>query len=139
MTPVKVGVVTPCALIHVPRVDKDRSGAISSDELQQALSNGEYCVLGGRKGGREVLPVSLLNLASHTFRRERKGLVTLQPSSCRHDRNLSGPIRSALFVDRICCHGVQLRHNVFSGCQHLITEPQWSIIAFLGDNSVVAA
>ena len=30
------------------------------------------------------------------LRRERKGLVTLQPSSCRHDRNLSGPIR---FVD----------------------------------------
>ena len=79
------------------------------------------------------------SLASHTLRTERKGLVTLQPSSCRHDRNLSGPIRSALFIDHIHCHGAQLRHNVFSGCQHLITEPQWSIIAFLGDNSVTAA
>ena len=39
-------------------------------------------------------------LASHTLRRERKGLVTLQPSSCRHDRNLMCPIRSALFEDR---------------------------------------
>ena len=39
-------------------------------------------------------------LASHTLRRERKGLVTLQPSSCRHDRNLMWPIRSALFEDR---------------------------------------
>ena len=54
------------------------------------------------------------------LRRERKGLVTLRPSSCRHDRNLSGPIRSALFVVRIRCHGVQLRHNVFSGCSSLL-------------------
>lgn len=31
-----------CALnCHLCRVDKDRSGAISADELQQALSNGE--------------------------------------------------------------------------------------------------
>ena len=59
------------------------------------------------------------NLASHTLRRERKALVTLQPSSCRHDRHLMWPIRSTLFVDRIRCHGVQLRH-VFSECQHLI-------------------
>ena len=28
--------------------------------------------------------------------------------------------RSTLFVDRICCHAVQLHHNVFSGCQYLI-------------------
>ena len=28
------------------------------------------------------------NLASHTLRRERKGLVTLQPLSCPHGRNL---------------------------------------------------
>ena len=75
------------------------------------------------------------SLASHTLRRERKGLVTLQPSR----QDLRWPIRSALFVDRIRCHGVQLRHNVFSGCQHLITKPLCSIIAFLGDNSVVAA
>ena len=62
-----------------------------------------------------------VSLASHTLCRGRKGLVTLQPSSCRHDRNLSGPIRSALFVDHIYCHGAQLLHNVFSGCQHLTT------------------
>ena len=40
---------------------------------------------------------------------ERKGLVMLQPSSCRHDRNF---IRSTLFVDHIRC-------QMFSGCQHL--------------------
>ena len=28
------------------------------------------------------------SLASHTLHRKRKGLVTLQPSSCRNDRNL---------------------------------------------------
>ena len=42
MAPVKVGVVTLCCLVS--RGDKDRSGAISADELQQALSNGKYCV-----------------------------------------------------------------------------------------------
>ena len=66
-------------------------------------------------------PLSVIVSQATPLRRERKGLVTLRPSSCRHDRNLSGPIRSALFVDRIRCHGVQLRHNVFSGCQQLIT------------------
>ena len=40
-------------------------------------------------------------LASHTLRRERKDLVTLQSSSCPHGRNLMWPIRSALFVDHI--------------------------------------
>jgi len=80
-----------------------------------------------------------LSLTSHTLRRERKGLVTLQPSSCPHDKILLWPIRSALFIDRIRCHGVQLCHNMFSGCQHLITKPLCSIIVFLGDNSVVAA
>ena len=79
------------------------------------------------------------SLASHTLRRERKGLVTLQPSSCPHNKILLWPIRSMLFVDRIRCHGVQLYHNVFSGCQHLITKPLCSVIAFLGNNSVVAA
>ena len=63
-----------------------------------------------------VLP----SLASHTLRRERKGLVMLQPSSCPHSGKLVQQIRSALFVDCIC-YGVQLCHNVFSGCQHLIT------------------
>ena len=29
-----------------------------------------------------------------------------------------------LFIDSICCHAVQLRHNVFSGCQHLIKRDQ---------------
>ena len=43
------------------------------------------------------------------------------------------PIRSTLFVDHICCHGVQICH-MFSGSQHFIML----IIAFLGDNSVVA-
>ena len=42
-----------------------------------------------------------LSLTSHTIRRERKGLVTLQPLSCYHGRNLMWPIRSAFFVDRI--------------------------------------
>ena len=51
---------------------------------------------------------------------ERKGLVTLQPSSCPHGRNLMWPIRSALFILHIRCHGEQLCHNLFSGCQHLI-------------------
>jgi len=59
-----------------------------------------------------------ISLASNILRRERKGLVTLQPSSCPHGRNLIRPIRSALFVDRIRCHEVQLRRNVFSECQH---------------------
>ena len=31
--------------MHTLRVDKDRSGAISADELQQALSNGKKTVL----------------------------------------------------------------------------------------------
>ena len=84
-------------------------------------------------------PGSWPSLASHTLRRERKGLVTLQPSSCPHDKILLWPIRSVLFVDHIRCHGVQLRHNVFSGCQYLITKLLCSIVAFLGDNSVVAA
>ena len=48
------------------------------------------------------------------FTERGKGLVTLQPSSCRHSRNLMWPIRSMLFVDHIHCHGVQLRHCVFS-------------------------
>ena len=47
---------------------------------------------------------------------ERKGLVTLQPLSCHHGRNMMWPIRSALFVACIQYHGVQLRHNVHSGC-----------------------
>ena len=63
-----------------------------------------------------------VSLASHTLCRERKGLVMLQPSSCPHGRNLMWPIRSVHFVDHIHCHGVQLRHNVFSGCQHLIAK-----------------
>ena len=64
-----------------------------------------------------VLP----SLASHTLCRERKGLVMLQPWSCPHSGKLVQQIRSALFVDSICCYGVQLCHNVFSRCQHLIT------------------
>ena len=43
-------------------------------------------------------PGSWTSLASHTLRRERKGLVTLQPLSCPHDKILLWPIRSALFV-----------------------------------------
>ena len=42
-----------------------------------------------------------VSLASHTLRRERKGLITRQPSSCTHGRNLMWPIRSVLFVDCI--------------------------------------
>lgn len=34
-------ILTNFCVIH--RVDKDRSGAISTDELQQALSNGTHC------------------------------------------------------------------------------------------------
>ena len=34
------------------------------------------------------------SLASHTLRRERKGLVTLQPSSCCHGRNLLSDLHS---------------------------------------------
>jgi len=51
---------------------------------------------------------------------ERKGLVMLQPSSCRHGRNLMWPIRSVLFIAHICHHGVQLCHNLLSGRQRLI-------------------
>ena len=43
------------------------------------------CVCVGGEG--EVFHITH-SLANHTFHRERKGLVTLQPSSCRHDRNL---------------------------------------------------
>ena len=60
---------------------------------------------------------------SHTLRRERVW------SRCNHwvvvTRNLMWPIRSAHFVHRLRCHGVQLRHNVFSGYQHLITRDNW--------------
>ena len=60
----------------------------------------------------------------------REGLVTLQLLSCCHGRNLMWLIRTALFVDRIHCHGVQL-HHVFTRCQHLITIiinlTKWSI------------
>ena len=52
-----------------------------------------------------------------------------------HERD-NVAIRFVLFIDLIRCHGV---YNVFSGCQHLITEPQWLIIAFLGDSLMVAA
>ena len=51
---------------------------------------------------------------------ERKGLVTLQPLSCPDGRNLMWPIRSMLFIYCIRCHGVQLRHNIFSGYQQFI-------------------
>ena len=33
--------------------------------------------------------IDTVSLTSHTLRRERKGLVTLQPSSCRHSRKLA--------------------------------------------------
>ena len=35
-----------------------------------------------------TVQVSVFSLASHTLCRERKGLVTLQPSSCPHDKIL---------------------------------------------------
>ena len=61
---------------------------------------------------------------------ERKGLVTLQPLSCPHGRNLTWPIRSVLFLDRVRCHEVVLCHVFNMTC---------SIIAFLGNSLVVAA
>ena len=63
------------------------------------------------------------SLTSHTLnsQREEGSGHAATISSCCHDRNLMWPIRSTLFVDCIHCHGVQLRHNMFSGCQHLIT------------------
>ena len=42
------------------------------------------------------------------FAELRKGVVTLQPLSCRHSRNLIQLIRSALFVDCIRCHGITI-------------------------------
>ena len=45
------------------------------------------------------LLLMFISLASHTLCR---GLVMLQPSSCRHDRNLMWPIRSVLFIAHIC-------------------------------------
>ena len=65
-----------------------------------------------------------ISVASHTLHRERKVLVALQPFSCPYGRNLMWPIRSPLFVVTFvvnACHGVQLCHKMFSGCQHLIT------------------
>ena len=75
----------------------------------------------GHEGSDSELNRIVIVSQATLFTEPRKGLVMLQPSNCHHDRNLSGPIRSAFFIDRICCHGVQLRHNVFSGCQRLIT------------------
>ena len=61
------------------------------------------------------------NLASRTLRRQRKGLVMLQPLSCPNSsRSYIWPIRSTLCIDHIRCHGVQLRNNMFSRCQHLM-------------------
>ena len=69
---------------------------------------------------RVIVPCKLCIVSQAIPFAERKSLVMLQPSSCPHGRNLLWPIKSALFIDCICCHGVQL-HHVFSGCQHLIT------------------
>ena len=64
--------------------------------------------------GNSLVPSNIQPLCfKFSIHRERKGLVMLQPSSCCHSRNLMWPIRSMLFVDYICCHGVQLRHNMF--------------------------
>ena len=41
--------------------------------------------------------IMFCSLASYTLCRERKGLVTLQPSSWCHSRNLLWPMKSALF------------------------------------------
>ena len=77
------------------------------------------------------------NLVSQAtpFAAQRKGLVKLQPSSCCHRRNLMWPIRSALFVDCIRCHGVAITSQ---RVQHFIIY-LLLIIVFLGDNSTVAA
>ena len=48
------------------------------------------------------------SLTSYTLWRERKGLVTLQPSSWHHSRNLLWPMRSVLFIDCIRYHGVAI-------------------------------
>ena len=48
------------------------------------------------------------SLASYALCGERKGLVTLQPSSWRHSRNLMWPMRSTLFIWLICCHGTAI-------------------------------
>ena len=103
-----VRIVPPCFLIWMCRASFTIAPlpAISTAPSSPASGSGGACI----------------SLASHTLRRERKSLVTLQPSSCPHGRDLMWPIRSALFVhvDRIRCHGVQLHHNVFIGCQHLL-------------------
>ena len=63
-----------------------------------ATESNSQCVVGLVWHARLALPWSALSLTSHTLRRERKGLVTLQPSSCPHDKNLMWPIRSVLSV-----------------------------------------
>ena len=66
---------------------------------------------------------------------EAKGLVTLQPWSCHHGRNLMSPIKSALVVGRVMEYNyIKCKADVGI----LLSNP-CSVIAFLGDNSMVVA
>ena len=66
------------------------------------------------------------SLTRHPFA-ERKGLVMLQPSSCRHARNLMWPIRSGLFIDRICCHGVWMSASYYLTAIFDKCVPWWQL------------
>ena len=78
-----------------------------------------------------------VSLASHTLRRERKGLVVLQPLSCCHGRNLMWQIRSVLIIHRIRCHrvAIMLQHVQRTSVSYFLLTtifynciPQWQLI-----------
>ena len=73
------------------------------------------------------------SLASCTLRRERKDIVTLQPSSCRHGRNLIAVTNEIRTLHRLYLLSWSSR---YSGCQYLIIQPHCLIIAFLSDNAL---
>ena len=67
------------------------------------------------------------------------GLVMLQPSSCRHGRNLMWPIRSVLFIAHICVMWYNYIAVCLTDVSILLSDPWCLKIVFLGDNLMVAA
>ena len=74
-----VRIVSPCFLIWMCRASFTIAPLPTIGTAPSSLASGS--------GG------ACISLASHTLRRERKGLVTLQPSSCPYGRNFD--VRSA--------------------------------------------
>ena len=52
----------------------------------------------GHEGSDSVLNRIVIVSQATLFTEPRKGLVMLQPSNCRHGRNSTSPMRSALFI-----------------------------------------